>query len=501
MGDSSGSGLRLGNSFSRGGSRIEDFLGWLSQPGMGTASGESQGGAFCLRPKISPPAVGLELAARHRARRTPCLCRWLRSLCGLTGGKNQGDSGFGFPPVRRRPSGDIGTPSLSSGSRALALHSAGGTFRKIRGGVPLLVGRRRLPRTLKTMTDHNFEKAVSWAEGILSTRILQGSRLSGGRNNRVYKLDSPKGAFVLKVYFRHPGDRRNRRNAEFQFASFLWKKGFRRIPRPVASCPKHEASIFRLLPGSKLGRGGIGPMEIGALARFLVFCRKSSRRLSPSSFPSASEACFSIREFEGILKERIRHAARAGDKALRSLVLREIQPTLSACLDHAGALAGTKRLSRTLPLARRTLSPADHGFQNCLRAGKRVAFIDFEYAGWDDPVTVISNACLHPGIPMPQEYQAGFVRSVMRGIGARREDWLRLRLIYPLQALKWALILLNPLLSVGQARRKFAGGRSTRFSRDKIISHVRLHVRLARRAIEPEHWLVDLAPGPSSTYS
>jgi hypothetical protein len=124
-----------------------------------------------------------------------------------------------------------------------------------------------------------------------------------------------------------------------------------------------------------------------------------------------------------------------------------------------------------------------------MRAGKRVAFVDFEYAGWDDPTTVISNACLHPGIPMPRKYQAEFVRSVMRGIGAGREEWLRLRLIYPLQALKWALILLNPLLSVGQARRKFAGARSARFSRDKIISHVRLHVRLARRALEPEYWL------------
>ena len=489
MGDPSGAGLRLRNPISGGGSRIEDFLGWLSQPGMGTASGESQGGAFCLRPKISPPAVGLELAAIRRARRIPRLCRWLRSLCLVTGRKNQVDSGFGLEPVCRRPSRDIGAPPFSTASKALALHSTGGTLRKIRGGVPHLVGCRRLPRPLKTMKDHNLEKAVSWAEGILSTRILQGSRLSGGRNNRVYQLDSPKGAFVLKVYFRHPGDCRNRRKAEFQFVSFLWKKGFRQIPRPVASCPRRSASLFCLLPGKKPGRGGIGPMEIGALARFLVFCWKSSRRLSPSSFSSASEACFSIREFEGILKERIRHVARAGDKALRSLVLREIQPTLSACLDHAGALAGTKRLSRTLPLARRTLSPADHGFQNCLRAGKRVAFVDFEYAGWDDPTTVISNACLHPGIPMPRKYQAEFVRSVMRGIGAGREEWLRLRLIYPLQALKWALILLNPLLSVGQARRKFAGGRSARFSRDKIISHVRLHVRLARRALEPEYWL------------
>ena len=489
MGDSSGAGLWFGNSISGGGSRIKEFPSRLPQPGMGTAFGESQRRAFCLRSEISSPAVSLGLAASRRARWIPRLCRWLRSLCFLTGGKNQVDSGFGPMPVCRRPSGGIGTPPLSTASTALALRSKGGTLCTIRGGVLLLVGRRRFPRPLSTMTDHNFDKAVSWAEDILSTRISQGSRLSGGRNNRVHQLNSPKGAFVLKVYFRHPGDCRNRRKAEFQFVSFLWKKGFRQIPRPVASCPRRSASLFCLLPGKKPVRGGIGPMEIGALARFLVFCWKSSRRLSPSSFPSASEACFSIREFEGILKGRIRHAARAGDKALRSLVLREIQPTLSACLDHAEALAGTKRLSRTLPLANRILSPADHGFQNCLRAGKRVAFVDFEYAGWDDPTTVISNACLHPGIPMPRKYQAEFVRSVMKGIGAGREEWLRLRLIYPLQALKWALILLNPLLSVGQARRKFAGGRSARFSRDKIISHVRLHVRLARRALEPEYWL------------
>lgn len=350
------------------------------------------------------------------------------------------------------------------------------------------------------MTGPNLGKVVPWAEGILSTRILRCSRLSGGRNNRVYRLDSPKGGFVLKVYFRHPGDRRNRRNAEFQFVSFLWKKGFRQIPRPVASCPKHSASIFCLLKGSKPGRGRVGLVEIGALARFLVFCWEKSRRLSPLAFPRASEACFSFHEFEKILKRRIRHALRSGDKPIRSLILSEIRPTLDACLAHAGAVFGRKRLSRRLPLARRTLSPADHGFQNCLRAGTRVAFIDFEYAGWDDPVTVISNACLHPGIPMPREDQADFVQSVMRGMKACHEDWLRLRSIYPLQALKWALILLNPLLSVARARRTFAGGKDVRYARDKIISRVRRHVGFARHAIEPEHWLADLAPAPSPAH-
>lgn len=34
--------------------------------------------------------------------------------------------------------------------------------------------------------------------------------------------------------------------------------------------------------------------------------------------------------------------------------------------------------------AQRTLSPADHGFQNTLVRNGQLVFLDFEYAGWDD---------------------------------------------------------------------------------------------------------------------
>lgn len=198
-----------------------------------------------------------------------------------------------------------------------------------------------------------------------------------------------------------------------------------------------------------------------------------------------------------MLQARIRRVLRADNRSLRTLVLGKIVPTLRASIHRAGVALGKKDLAQSLSSRAWMLSPADHGFQNCLRLWNRVTFLDFEYAGWDDPATVVSNACLHPGIPMPRKYQARFVRSVMRGIGAGPKEWLRLRLIYPLQALKWALILLNPLLSVGRARRRFAGAGDSRLPHAVILSRVRRQVRSACQALKPGHWLGRMTPGLS----
>ena len=49
----------------------------------------------------------------------------------------------------------------------------------------------------------------------------------------------------------------------------------------------------------------------------------------------------------------------------------------------------------------RTLIPSDLGAHNALRgADGSLYFLDFEYFGWDDPVTSIANFIMHPGMQL-----------------------------------------------------------------------------------------------------
>ena len=48
--------------------------------------------------------------------------------------------------------------------------------------------------------------------------------LRGGANNRVFRVQAQESPFLLKAYFTHPEDRRDRLGAEFSFLRFAWER-------------------------------------------------------------------------------------------------------------------------------------------------------------------------------------------------------------------------------------------------------------------------------------
>src|SRR5439155_25386128 len=76
--------------------------------------------------------------------------------------------------------------------------------------------------------------------------------LNGGKNNRVYRYRSRDGEFVLKEYFKHPGDPRDRCATEFAFISFLWKNGVRCVPEPIEMRGESGAALYEFVDGKHL---------------------------------------------------------------------------------------------------------------------------------------------------------------------------------------------------------------------------------------------------------
>jgi hypothetical protein len=103
------------------------------------------------------------------------------------------------------------------------------------------------------------------------------------------------------------------------------------------------------------------------------------------------------------------------------------------------------------------LSPSDFGFHNALAdETDRITFLDFEYAGRDDPAKLVSDFFCQPEIPVPLNYHAGFLTRLADGLELDEAGRMRCRILLDAYRVKWSCIILNDFLPVGAARRSFA---------------------------------------------
>jgi transketolase N-terminal domain/subunit len=112
-----------------------------------------------------------------------------------------------------------------------------------------------------------------------------------------------------------------------------------------------------------------------------------------------------------------------------------------------------------LPQEWRSLVPSDFGFHNSLRRSDgSLAFVDFEYFGWDDPVKMTADILLHPGRTLPSAPRARFRQAATRLYGADDPAFARRLSAYlPLFGCRWVLIMLNEFIPELWRRRTLAG--------------------------------------------
>ena len=118
--------------------------------------------------------------------------------------------------------------------------------------------------------------------------------MTGGGNNRVFRVRGDRLDAVLKMYFQHPNDPRNRLHAEFAFSQFAWARGVRSLARPIACDESRQLGLYEFVPGRRLL-----PIEIGAAAvrqavTFVTELNQFKHAAEASALPSAAEACFSL---------------------------------------------------------------------------------------------------------------------------------------------------------------------------------------------------------------
>lgn len=307
-------------------------------------------------------------------------------------------------------------------------------------------------------------------------------RIRGGANNRVYRVKYGGRDALLKSYFRL-----GRLNAEFSFLKFAWDRGIRAIPRPLARDRRRRWGLYEWVRGRHLRPGEIGRPHVEQALAFYRRINRHRREPAARRLPRAAEACFSLAEHLACVERRIRKLKRIGgrgrnspEEQARRFVMEKLAPAWRRCKRWVQ----TEARRRGIPLRRRLprrdwrLSPSDFGFHNALKNGKgALRFLDFEYAGWDDPAKMTCDFFCQPKVPVPASLRPLFERRVAEDLQDPAGYRDRVSLLLPVYRIKWCCILLNEFLPGGWSRRRFAGARDGPAARLRQLAASRRYLR------------------------
>lgn len=308
--------------------------------------------------------------------------------------------------------------------------------------------------------DREHARAAAVASALLGSPAEVSRLARGGRNSRIWCVRSGPRAFALKQYPARREDERDRLAAEVGALRLMERHGIASVPRVVGVDAGRGYALLSWIDGSNVV--AVGDADIDAAVDFLAAIHRLRAAPEAAQQPLAAEACLCGGEIERQIRERLRRLRRRapGEPALIDFLDDSFTPALlraSAQARGAMAAAGCD-FAAGLAKERRTLAPADFGFHNSLRRGDgSLAFVDFEYFGWDDPAKLTADILLHPGTSLAPPQRARFRQAAVRLYGNDPAFADRLSAYLPLFALRWVLILLNEFIPERWRRRVLAG--------------------------------------------
>lgn len=317
------------------------------------------------------------------------------------------------------------------------------------------------------------------------------TRLAGGRNNKVYqvKLDDGRDV-VLKCYHHDERDSRDRLAAEFEFLTYICERNVKTTPKPLVRLNEKWAGLYSFVDGKRIEIEDISTNHILSAADFVRDINAIPR--CPRELSAGSEACFSFSDHLETVERRV---ARLSNLDLDAPLLEEakafislhLQPTWKNVHDHILAAIEGEGLALEEPLGESEIcvSPSDFGFHNALSHNGRLTFIDFEYAGFDDPAKLVCDFFCQPQVPVPISLFDRFVDRVKTDLSLPDNHSKRCKILLDAYRVKWICIILNEFLPSEDARRKFSGAvdRSIR-CKEQLLCAKKAHNQLLNSRVK-----------------
>jgi thiamine kinase-like enzyme len=294
-------------------------------------------------------------------------------------------------------------------------------------------------------------------------------RIQMGRNSRVWLIESGGTRWILKEYFRHPQDPRNRLHSESAFISFL-NRFHLPVPQVVSVDHRNSLGLYTWLEGVPVTQ--ITEEHIAQCSTFIEKINEVHMNNGAKDLPPASEACIKNQLHWEYVQQRMQQLKKIEPvSALHQEVLDWINMALQPKLEKVlSQMNDTEEETEELfnhfePI----LSPSDFGFHNILEYQGQLHFFDFEYAGWDDPAKLCADFACQPEYPVSEEHAKLFCQRL--GEGLEQPDLPhRFNLLIPLYRIKWCCIMLNEFRKQDRERREHAASLEPTFHLNQQFS-------------------------------
>jgi hypothetical protein len=305
------------------------------------------------------------------------------------------------------------------------------------------------------------EQLADAASGLVGWPVLSAVPVRRGGNNRVFQLVGRESRAVLKIYPTQAEDPRDRLGHEFGALSFLACQGVAAVPRPIACDPERHCAVYEWIDGTPPGPPGAA--EVDELADFFIRLQQLRECSGADALPEGATPALSPARVAQQLEQRLDRlrAVIAPETPVAHFVAENLAPAVALAAERLrrGCAEAGLDFDGVLPRQYRVLSPSDFGFHNALRRPDgRLAFLDFEYFGWDEPAKAVTDVMLHAGMSLSPALARRYRDRVADAL--HRTDPLffeRQRLFFPAIRAVWCLIVLNEFLPERWARRVLAG--------------------------------------------
>jgi hypothetical protein len=287
--------------------------------------------------------------------------------------------------------------------------------------------------------------------------------IGSGGNNKIWLIKSIHKHYVVKQYFQHPDDLRNRLKADFEFSKYVHQMCPGMVPEPIAVNFDESLAIYEYVQGLPLLGKKVSLSEINEAANFFKLINPPARFKAGFFLGNASESCFSIGNHLSSIESRVNNllSYQGNNKhdSRLDFFLIELRKYWDALKVKVEDQLTSMHLSieDVIPREQYCISPSDFGFHNAiLNAEGKIIFLDFEYAGWDDPAKMVGDFFAQLAVPIPLQYFENFCQLAFSGFFEAELIVERAKLLLPVYQVKWCCIALNVVSPVNMARRKFA---------------------------------------------
>lgn len=291
-------------------------------------------------------------------------------------------------------------------------------------------------------------------------RVTAVQPLAGGRNNRVYRVVGEHTAAILKQYYRSPAGGHDRFASEVAWCRFCDHFQLPWTPALWASDATAGCAMFEELPGRRIMASDVDAVAVSRAAAFVAAVNQHRDSALAKSLPHAADASFTWADHVHAIQRRLDRLAAITpqdelDRSLLDWLRIDLTPVWETV--RARLLDGLteSQVQDVLPSQEWCLSPSDFGFHNAWKLPDgELRFLDFEYAGWDDPAKLVCDFYWQVDLPAPRDTLPVMIASLTADTEALTERVWRL---FPAFGMKWCGIVLNEFLQTDRDRRRFAG--------------------------------------------